>query len=390
MRTLACLLTSLFFGAWALAQVNIPLWHTLGEGGFLEAEAQAFNQAQNRFRILPRFVGDYRELGALLTAALRNGTAPPAAQVELGFLPVLVREGLASPLPSPQIPDLDPALLRLGEVGGRLYGYPLGVSVAVLFYNQDALKARRLTPPKDLAGLREVARKLSTRSAKGLLFSTDVYSFATLALARGEKLVQGGRPALDGEGAVRTLEYLKALEQEGALQVRSATELLAAGADFLRTKAFLALGPSTLLPAVQGRTQLPFAIGLAPLPLEAQGRVAASGSVLVAFRHASPEEREGLLAFYRHLAAPERQLALSQGTYYLPLSLKAQEAWKKEGVGRLLLGQKALLLPWHQDSPLLLWAPPLEEALEKSLKGGTPPQKALEEAQRRALSVEGK
>ena len=72
MRALAL---AIFLGL-GLAQVEIPLWHTLGEGGFLEAEAEAFNRSQGRFRILPRFVGDYRELGVLLAAALRNGTAP--------------------------------------------------------------------------------------------------------------------------------------------------------------------------------------------------------------------------------------------------------------------------------------------------------------------------
>ena len=380
MRALAL---AIFLGL-GLAQVEIPLWHTLGEGVFLEAEAEAFNRSQGRFRILPRFVGDYRELGVLLAAALRNGTAPPVAQVELGFLPVLALEGLAVPLPPPGIPGLDPALLRLGEVGGRLYGYPVGVSVAVLFYNREAFGARGLSPPKDFAELRRVARALSTRSAKGLLFSADVYSFAALVLAQGGRLAQAGRPALDGEGALRALEYLEALKRQGVLQVRAATEVLAAGADFLRTKAFMALGPSTLLRAVEGRTRLPFAIGLAPLPLEPQGRVAASGSVLVAFRHASPEAREGLLAFYRHLAEGHRQLALARSTLYLPLNLEAQEAWRKEEVGRLLLGQKPRLAPWHQEAPLLLWAPPLEEALEKALKGNVPPQKALEEAQARA------
>lgn len=98
MRLVRALALAFLLGL-ALAQVEIPLWHTLGEGGFLEAEAEAFNRFQGRFRILPRFVGDYRELGVLLATALRNGTAPPVAQVELGFLPVLAQEGLAAPLP---------------------------------------------------------------------------------------------------------------------------------------------------------------------------------------------------------------------------------------------------------------------------------------------------
>ncbi|MEN2981266.1 MAG: extracellular solute-binding protein [Thermus sp.] len=388
MCALILLWTLVFLGTAAFSQVNIPLWHTLGEGGLLEWEAQAFNERQRRYRIQPRFVGDYRELGVLLTAALRNGTAPPAAQVELGFLPVLVREGLAQPLLEPSNPDLDPELLRLGEVGGQLYGYPLGISLAVLFYNQEALRARRLQPPQNFSQLLEAAERLSSRSAKGLLFSADVYSFALWVLARGGSLSFQGRPAFSGSEAVSALELLQTLERQGSLQVRSAQELFAAGADFLRTKAFLALGPSTLLPAVQSRTELPFKVGISPIPLEPKGKVAASGSVLVVFRHAPEEVRKGIEAFYQHLAESNRQLALAQGAYYLPLSLKAQRSWSREEVGRLLLGQKAKLVPWHQDSPLALWAPALEEALEKALKARMPARQALEEAQRKALAVE--
>ncbi len=386
MRTL--ILSLLAFLGLAKAQVVIPLWHTLGEGGLLEGEAQVFNQSQNRYRIQPRFVGDYREMGVLLAAALRNGTAPLAAQVELGFLPVLKREGLLQPLSPPRDPDLDPAFLRLGEVDGQLYGYPLGISVASLFYNQEAFRSRNLLPPKTFGQLAEAARRTTSRSAKGFLFSADVYSFAALVLARGGTLAKQGHPAFNHPSAVETLVFLQNLQREGALQVRSATELIAAAADFLRTKAFMAVGPSSMLPAVMSRTELPFRIGLSPLPLEAEGKVAASGSALVVFRQAPPEVRQGIEAFYRHLGETERQLGFARGVYYLPLDLKAQEAWSREDVGRLLLGQKERLTPWHQGAPLTLWASVLEEALEKALKAGVPAQQALEEAQRKALAVE--
>lgn len=387
LRSLGLLLLALL--PWGLAQTRFPLWHTLGEGGFLEGEIAAFNASQERYRLEPRFVGDYRELGLKLAAALRNGTAPPLVQVELGFLPVLVREGLAEPLPPPQSPDLDPALLALGQVGGRLYGYPLGVSLTVLFYNRQALEARRITPPRDFTELAQAARLLSSRSAKGLLFSADVYSFSALVLARGGSLLREGRPAFAAPEAVATLNYLRELGRLGALQVRGATETVAAGADFLRTKAFLVLGPSTLLPAVEGRTSLPFAIGLAPPPLERNGQVAASGSVLVALKGAPPEAIRALEAFYRQTLDPKRQLAWAQSTYYLPLSQKAQQAWAQEGVGRLLLGLKPRLTPWHQQGPLVLWAGALERGLEKALKAQTPPEEALKEAEaeaQRALS----
>jgi len=43
---------------------------------------------------------------------------------------------------------------------------------------------------------------------------------------------------------------------------------------------------------------------------------------------------------------------------------------------------------WVQDPEVTLWYGFLEEALERVLKGGANPRQALEEAQRKALTVE--
>lgn len=64
MRWLIVLLLGL---GWALAQrpVDIPFWHTAGPPGQepLEEIIRDFNSRQRDYRIVPSFVGDYREGG---------------------------------------------------------------------------------------------------------------------------------------------------------------------------------------------------------------------------------------------------------------------------------------------------------------------------------------
>ena len=62
----------------ALAQTVIPFWHTAGPPGdrVLEEAIRSFNAGQNAYRLEARYVGDYREAGVKLLAALRSGRPP--------------------------------------------------------------------------------------------------------------------------------------------------------------------------------------------------------------------------------------------------------------------------------------------------------------------------
>lgn len=83
----------------ALAQTVIPFWHTAGPPGdrVLEEAIRSFNAGQNAYRLEARYVGDYREAGVKLLAALRSGRPPALFHAELSFLPRLAKEG--SPFP---------------------------------------------------------------------------------------------------------------------------------------------------------------------------------------------------------------------------------------------------------------------------------------------------
>lgn len=390
------LLAALLFAAWSQAQVAIPFWHTAGPPGdsVLEEAIRTFNEGQRVYRLEARYVGDYREAGVKLLAALRSGGAPVLFHGELSFLPRLAQEGVALSL-DPYLnglpKDLYPEMLRAGQVRGRTFGLPLGLSVPALYYNKDAFRAKGLRPPRSWAEVEEAAARLTGRTAKGLVVSTDIWSFNAIVMSLGGSLVRDGLPAFTSKEVVEALEMLHRLVQKGHAQARNLAEAQFAVADFLRTKVFMGLGPTTALPVVQAQTSLPFQVGLAPVPRREGGTVPLSGAALAVLRGASPEQARGAVAFWLHFLEPRRQAAWARTTWYLPLRKEAERElgdFLKDPERQAVFAQAELGRPWSQDPEMVVWYSFLEEALERSLKQGVRPQVALEEAQRKALAVE--
>ncbi|HEU4742674.1 MAG TPA: ABC transporter substrate-binding protein [Meiothermus sp.] len=376
--------------------VEIPFWHVTDPPGgeLLETLAREFNQQQTAYRILPRYVGQYREGGLKLLAALYSGSTPALFQAELSFLGRLQSEGLALPLDEylgTLPPDFYPGLLEAGRVKGKTIGLPFNLTQPVLFYNADQFAAKGLAPPRTWAEFEENAARLTTRAAKGFLASADAWSFSAVLSSRGGSLVDAkGHPTFTDPKVVESLEMLYRMVRRGSAQSRGVAEFTFAVTDFLRTKASMVIGPLQLLPIVEKRTPVPFRLGIAPLPLEPGGRVPLAGGTLAVLRGATPQQAQGAVAFWKFLTQPQNLARWVQTTYDLPLrrsALGLLESFYREDPRRQLdPGKASLSGPWIQDPGFAYWYDYLEEALEKSLKGGVPPRKALEEAQRKALS----
>ena len=63
--------------------VELQFWHGLAQplGGQLEAVVAAFNESQNRYRIVPTFRGSYPETMVAAIAAFRANSAPHLVQM---------------------------------------------------------------------------------------------------------------------------------------------------------------------------------------------------------------------------------------------------------------------------------------------------------------------
>lgn len=397
MRFLIALLTVL---GWALAQrpVDIPFWHTAGPPGQepLEEIIRDFNSRQRDYRIVPSFVGDYREGGLKLLAALRSGGAPVLFHAEISFLGRMVQDNVAQPLDEylGNLPgDFYPGFLETGKLRGRTYGLPIGLSVPVLFYNADQFAAKGLGAPRTWDDVVTAAQRLTTRAAKGFAISSDIYSFAVLVMSRGGSIVDGqGRPDFTNPKVVESLEFLQDMVRKNIAQSRNIAEAQFSVADFLRTKTFMGIAPITLWPLIENRTPIPFKLGVAAVPRVEGGKVPLAGGTLVVLRGASEQQARGAVAFWRFAMEPANIAKWVKATYYMPMRRAAQplleDFYKEDPRRRVAFSQVEHAAVWLQDPEFTIWYSFLEDALERALKGNANAKQVLEEAQRRANSVE--
>jgi sn-glycerol 3-phosphate transport system substrate-binding protein len=383
--------------AHAQRPVEVAFWHTLDSPGreALEKIVGDFNARQRDYRVVAQYVGDLREGGIKLTAAIRAGNPPQLYYGEVSFVSRAVQENLALPLEEylGALPnDFYPGLLETGRFRGRTYALPLELHLPVLFFNADQLAARRLNPPQSWEALASAAQQLTTRSAKGLMVVSDVYSFNAVVMSQGGQLVREGQPNFTDGKVVQSLEYLQNLVRSGHAVSRNIAEAQFAMVDFVRTKVFMGIAPITVWPTLEKRTPIPFRLGVAPLPRTPDGKLPLAGGNLMVLRGASEAQARGAVALWRHWMEPASIADWVKATYCLPLRRSAQplleQFYREDPRRRVAFAGLEQAATWVQDPEVTLWYGFLEEALERVLKGNANPRQALEEAQRKAQTVE--
>jgi ABC-type glycerol-3-phosphate transport system substrate-binding protein len=384
----------------ALAQVEVPFWHSMDgpAGRLLAAFAQEFAAKDGRYRVLPQYVGEYRDGETKLVAALRSGTAPVLFQAEISFFPRLVAEGRALAL-DPYL-NLDRALVEdlfepawnYGLLEGKRYGLPLNTSTPVLFYNLDAFRAKGLKAPRNWKEFEEAAKALTSRQAKGFIFVTDpqAWLFEAMVTSRGGNLVKDGKPNFTSKEALEALEMLDRLNRAGALSARSMAEATFAQLDFVRTKGMMVMASIANWPAAENFS-FAFTLGVAPVPREPGGKVPMGGAQLVVLKGASEAQVRGALEFWKYLMEPRNVARWVEASYYVPVRKSAipllEGFYRENPFRKVAFEQIAHAQERPKEPQFTAWASLLAEALEKSLKGGVPPRKALEEAQRKAEAI---
>jgi ABC-type glycerol-3-phosphate transport system substrate-binding protein len=384
----------------ALAQVEVPFWHSMDgpAGRLLAAFAQEFAAKDGRYRVLPQYVGAYRDGETKLVAALRTGAAPVLFQAEISFFPRLVAEGRALAL-DPYL-NLDRALVEdlfapawnYGLLEGKRYGLPLNTSTPVLFYNLDAFRAKGLKAPRNWKEFEEAAKALSSRQAKGFIFVTDpqAWLFEAMVTSRGGNLVKDGKPNLTSKEALEALEMLDQLNRAGALSARSMAEATFAQLDFVRTKGMMVMASIANWPAAENFS-FAFTLGVAPVPREPRGKVPMGGAQLVVLKGASEAQVRGALEFWKYLMEPRNVARWVEASYYVPVRKSAipllEGFYQENPFRKVAFEQIAYAQERPKEPQFTAWASLLAEALERSLKGGVPPRKALEEAQRKAEAI---
>jgi len=379
------------------AQTTVPFWHSQDvTESTIQALADAFNTSQSEYVVDPRYVGNYQEGAIKLVAALGGADQPVLFDAEGTVFPRLVEEGaladlsdLSAALPEALVSDIYPAQWHYGELGGGRYGLPWDMSMPVLIYNATAFRQLGVTPPQTWDAFEAAAARLTTRQTEGYINVSAAFIFEMMVSTRGGSVVTAeGQPNLNAPEAVDALTMLKRIADAGNATLHSFAELDVALVDFVRTKGMMAFASLAFWPQGQ-RYSVAFEPAAAPVPTGVSDAVPLMGAQLVVLKSASEVQRQGAVAFWEFLMRPENLATWVKASYFLPArraALPLLEPWYQEDPNRrVALEQLENAVPRPRVGAYVVWQGFLEEALEKSLRGGVPPEAALEEAQRRAL-----
>ena len=160
--------------------LELQFWHGLAQplGGQLEALVAAFNESQNRYRIVPTFRGAYPETMVAAIAAFRANSAPHLVQMfEVGTGTMMAagravkptHELLSEAGVQVDFNDYLSAVRGYFQTSdGRQMSMPFNSSTAVMHWNKDAFRRAGLDPekpPTTWKELEETARKLKAGGA---------------------------------------------------------------------------------------------------------------------------------------------------------------------------------------------------------------------------------
>jgi ABC-type glycerol-3-phosphate transport system substrate-binding protein len=382
------------FGNASAAPSKITFWHYLGQetgSSVLDQLAADFNKSQSKYAIDPQYIGDFKTIQIKVTAALRAGGLPGMAMVDNAFFSTLaltkpavlenMNEQIAS-LPKGTTQDFFPTFWDNGNVSGARLGLPWASSTLLLFYNADAFRAKGLNPPKTWDEFATAAKALTNRTSKGAIFFTDAWIFGSMVSSRGGNLLGSDNlPTFDEATTISTLQFIKDLTPKYAI-IRTFGQANFAVVDFLRTKAFMVVVPTSAYPFLP--SSAPFQVGAVALP----GKTIAGETQLVTFKSNPPEQNKGAFEFWHYLVKPENLAKFDKQSYYLPVRKSAVKLLgdfannpvMKAGLEALDRSYNLPHLVDFQD-----WRAILENQLERCLIGGADAKASMLEAQR--LSV---
>lgn len=383
----------------ARAQTTISFWHSMEDAqDTIHALAASFNEAQAEYRVEPRYVGSYPDAQTRLIAAFGTADEPVLFQAEIGFFPQLVADGAVhdlsdhvAALDDAFVADFYPGLWGYGALAGGRFGLPWNSSTPVLYYNADALAQAGLAVPDTWEAFAAAAGTLTTRAAQGAMLVGDSWLFEAIVLSMGGSVVHDdGTPNFDGPEAVEALTMLADLVRARHMAYFSNVETNAAILTFIRTRNLMTFASIANWPVVR-RFSVGFTVAAAPMPMREGGRVPLGGAQLVVMRNASEAERDGAFAFWRHLMEPEHLATWIEASYYIPVrraALPLLEGFYAADPNRgAALAQLDLAVPRPRLPEYNAWRRLLDEALERTLRGGMAPEAALADAQRRALET---
>jgi ABC-type glycerol-3-phosphate transport system substrate-binding protein len=321
--------------------IELSFWHSMSiyQGDTLERMVNEYNGLEPEVKVHLIFQGLYDDMKTKLINSTKTGDLPDMAQIAIEYLDVFIADERISPITDYiSDEDRDDILAQFwnGVTRDReIYAYPFNQSVQVLYYNKDAFRKAGLDPekpPKTWSELIEYGKVL-TKDFNGdgiidqwavLVSLEGVFGFTPLIRQVGGEFLNEDRTAalFAGEEGVRVMNLVRDMAYKYKIMPSNWTLFEGTNA-FLQGK--IAMGPITCAGIKFAEENLPWELGIAPLPYIENKSVLLGGAGIVIFSKSS-SRRKAALNFIQWLTSKENSIRWHEETGYLPLRESAIES----------------------------------------------------------------
>lgn len=319
----------------AYAQTKIEFWHAFSgnNGNAVDELATMFNGSQSDYEIVPVYTGNYTEGTQKLTAAIAGRTAPGLVMLEITRYGLFADRGALAPLQpyidaagSDWTDQIRPFALEASKYLGESYVVPFNVSTPVMYYNKDLFRAAGLDPeqpPKTWDEVTEAAKALTIKEGDevkqwGVSPPPQWVRWAMTNQAAGGWVDPADNAVqLDMPESIFAYQYAADwVNVHGVASLEAALDSGVANQWFDSGRTAIEFNSTG---GLTGNLQLPFDLGVAPLPCQAVCAAPIGGATLGIVASADQEVKDGAWEFIRYVTTPENSGFVFVRTGYLPI-----------------------------------------------------------------------
>ena len=378
--------------------VELTFWHSMSiyQGDTLEQLVEEYNNNNEDIQVRLIFQGLYDDMKIKLINAVKTGDLPDVSQVAIEYLDVFIDDNRIEPITDYISEDNKNDILSQFWNGvtrqREIYAFPFNHSVQVLYYNKDAFEKAGLDPdkpPKTWEDVIKYGKKLTkdfdgdgTIDQWGILVSLEgVFGFTPLIRQVGGEFLNDDRSKalFNSEEGVRVMELVQKMAYEYKIMPSNWT-LFEGTSAFLQGK--IAMGPITCAGIKFAEDNLPWKLGIAPLPYIENKSVLLGGAGLVIFSKSS-HRRKAAMNFISWLTNKENSIRWHEKTGYLPIRKSAMESFELQSFHRLNPNYKVPVeqLSYSRPPDFTPYLPQIDQivryAIEDIMINRKDPQKTL-------------
>jgi ABC-type glycerol-3-phosphate transport system substrate-binding protein len=309
------------------------------QGDTLEKLVNEYNNQNPDVQVKLIFQGLYNDMKTKLLNALKTGNLPDISQIAIEYLDIFLLDNRIEPITSYiSEQDRDDILSQFwnGVMRDReIYAFPFNQSVQVLYYNKYAFRRAGLDPEKPPKTWDEVIKygeKLTkdfdengTIDQWAVLISLEgVFGFTPLIRQVGGEFLNEARTKalFSSPEGVKVMNLIQDMTYKNKIMPSNWTLFEGTNA-FLQGK--ITMGPITCAGIKFAEENLPWELGIAPLPYIENKSVLLGGAGLVIFTKSS-SRRKAAFHFIRWLTNRENTIRWHEETGYLPIRKSAIES----------------------------------------------------------------